>query len=122
MSLLGCDMLYRIHRRLVEVLQCEDLFANISILLVGDLLQLPPVKATYIFDHPKSKHFKALHKSSPLWKSFFPIVLKENHRQKEQKAWAETLNRFREGIITQNDESLLKTRLTSNEHLDHETD
>ena len=51
-SLIGADMLYRIHMRLREIFQCNDLFANKSILLVGDLLQLKPVKATYIFNKP----------------------------------------------------------------------
>ena len=120
MSLVGCDMLYRIHRRLREILQCDDLFANLSILLVGDLLQLPLVKATYIFDCPKSKHFAALHADTPLWKSFTPIVLKENHRQKDEKTWVETLNRFREGIITQDDEALLKTRLSDEDFLEQD--
>ena len=120
MSLLGCDMFYRIHRRMVEIFQCDDLLANKSALLVGDLLQLPPVKATYIFDHPKSQHFRSLHKETPLWKSFTPVVLKKNHRQKEEKLWADTLNRFRKGIVTQEDENLLKSRLTTEEFLDHD--
>jgi len=38
-SLLGADMLYKIHMRLREVFQCDDLFANKSFILVGDILQ-----------------------------------------------------------------------------------
>ena len=43
MSLLTSDYLYRIHKRLHEIFQIEDPFANKSIVLVGDLLQLPPI-------------------------------------------------------------------------------
>ena len=119
-SLLGVDMFYRIHRRLVEIFQCEELFANKSILLVGDLLQLPPVKASYVFSTPKSQHFKSQHKNTPLWKSFQPIILSQNHRQNEARVWANTLNRIREGIVTEEDEALLRTRITVNAHLEHD--
>ena len=40
MSMVDSDKLYKIHRRLMEVFQSEDLFANVGIILVGDLLQV----------------------------------------------------------------------------------
>ena len=42
MSMVDSDKLYKIHRRLCEVLQFEmtELFANVGIVLVGDLLQV----------------------------------------------------------------------------------
>ena len=119
-SLIGADMLYRIHMRLREIFQCDDLFANKSIILVGDLLQLKPVKASYIFETPKSKHFQAFHKISPLWQSFTPIVLTKNHRQREERLWAESLNRISKGILTQDDEALLRSRVTTEEFLEHD--
>ena len=119
-SLLAVDLLYKIHKRLVEIFQCDDLFANKSIILVGDLLQLQPVKASYIFETPKSKHFQAFHKISPLWESFTPIVLTKNHRQKEERLWAESLNRISKGILTQDDEALLRSRVTTEEFLEHD--
>ena len=55
MSLLGADMLYKIHLRLSqEIFQNDLLFGGISVLLVGDLLQLPPVNAAFIFKQPKN--------------------------------------------------------------------
>ena len=41
-SMIGADMLYQIHMRLCEVLQYDvaELFANVGIVLVGDLLQV----------------------------------------------------------------------------------
>ena len=71
MSLLGSDMLYRIHVRLCEIFQSEALFGNISVILVGDLMQLPPVKASYIFEEPsKDSHLKAFHSASNVFDSF----------------------------------------------------
>ena len=82
-SLLGADMLYKIHLRLQEILQVDhpDGFAGITIVLVGDLLQLAPVKAKYIFEIPKNLHFKAYHQANPLWQKFEPMILTQNHRQ-----------------------------------------
>ena len=117
-SLVGADMLYRIHMRLREIFQCDDLFANKSILLVGDILQLPPVKETYIFNRPYNKKFWGLYHDNNLWRSFTPIVLKKCFRQGDDRVWASTLNRLREGIVTEEDEALLKTRLTKKDFME----
>mgnify|MGYP001215842512 CR=1 FL=1 len=119
-SLLGADMLYKIHMRLREIFQCDDLFANKSFLLVGDILQLKPVLATFIFNRPYNNHFWGLHDASPLYKSFTPIVLTKNHRQGDASVWADVLNRIREGIVTQDDEALLRTRLTTEDFLEQD--
>ena len=57
MSMVTSDFLYKMHYRLAEIFQSDDLFANKSVLLVGDLLQLPPVRngSRYIFETPSSK-------------------------------------------------------------------
>ena len=82
-SLLGADMLYKIHLRLNEILQIDSPygFGGITIVLVGDLLQLAPVKAKYIFEPPRNQHFKAFHEANPLWSTFEPMILQQNHRQ-----------------------------------------
>ena len=82
-SLLGADMLYKIHLRLNEIrnLPKAKPFGGISVILVGDLLQLAPVKAKYIFDAPLNQHFKAAHDVEPLWQDFEPMILSHNHRQ-----------------------------------------
>lgn len=50
MSLIASDMFYNIHRRLVEVLYLKGMFAERGVLLVGDLMQIPPVMQQ---DHSK---------------------------------------------------------------------
>ena len=44
--------LLHIHKRLCEIFGCSESqpFATLSILVVGDLLQLPPIKAPQIFE------------------------------------------------------------------------
>ena len=117
-SLIASDMLYMIHLRLCEIFQTEELFGGISILLVGDLLQLPPVKAREVFAMPKNPHYQPFYQVCNLWEQFEPFVFECNHRQKAAKSWADVLNRFRVGIVTKEDEDLLKTRITYDTHLD----
>ena len=49
-SLVGANMLYRIHLRLCTLFHIDKTvpFANVNIMLVGDLLQLPPVMANHV--------------------------------------------------------------------------
>ena len=63
MSLVHADVFYRIDARLKEIFRKQNPpvpFGGISIVLVGDLLQIPPVKGgdgkgriSYIFSRPK---------------------------------------------------------------------
>ena len=39
-SMCGADQIYDIHKRFCEIFISEDLFANVAILLVGDLMQV----------------------------------------------------------------------------------
>ena len=120
-SMLSADMLYIIHLRLCEVFQCDpkrDWFANKSIILVGDLLQLPPVKACYVFAEPLNDNFATFHEVSPLWGTFEAYVLRHNHRQADEKDWANSLNNFRVGEVSKEDEAVLKSRITSEQYLD----
>ena len=73
-----------------------------------------------VFARPKTQELKAYHDGlgeNALWKQFQPMVLKQNHRQGDAKEWVNTLNRLREGIVTPEDEALLRTRLTKDEFL-----
>ena len=62
-SMVSADALYDIHRRLQEIFISEDLFGGCAVMLVGDLLQLPPVKGKPIFGRPMSD------KNVSLWSS-----------------------------------------------------
>ena len=55
-SLVSGDILYKIDAKLREIfhLRREMPFAGIGMMLVGDLLQIPPVKAGYVFKPPSN--------------------------------------------------------------------
>ena len=46
MSLISADFFYNIHRRFKEILQHDEMFGDRGVMLVGDILQIPPVKQT----------------------------------------------------------------------------
>ena len=80
---------------------------------MGDLLQLPPVRATYIFDDPKERKLANAADALQLWKQFHVYILKHNHRQGEGNRWANVLNEIREakGMVNEDTENMLQSRL-----------
>ena len=113
-SMVGANMLYRIHLRLSDTFQTDPEkvpFGGINVMLVGDLLQLPPIRQSQVFQSPEDKHCKGLERAKPLWNELTPMILKHNHRQGKDKSWADSLNRFREGIVSEEDVEVLKSRL-----------
>ena len=46
-----------------------------------------------------------------MWMDFKPVMLKTNHRQGDERLFAEVLNRVRVGEITDDDQTLMKTRV-----------
>jgi hypothetical protein len=112
-SMMRSDLLYQLHLRLCEIYQNNHLFGNRAIMLVGDLLQLKPVRGRYIFEQPKCSHYQPYHAVSPLWDEFEVYTLIHNHRQGQEKQWAETLNHFREGIVLKKDLEMLQPKLIS---------
>jgi hypothetical protein len=116
-SLVSADTIYTIHMRLKEIFMTllTDRFANINIILVGDLLQIRPVQGTFCFKTPLNLKFQANKDTLDLWNSFEPMILRHNHRQGEEKEWAEALNEFRIGVVSEKGEALLKERQTTQE-------
>ena len=116
-SMVTPDQLYTIHRRLCDIFVSQDPFANLSVVLVGDLMQLPPVQGRYIFERPISDQYKAYYDITDLWQLFVPIVLQHNHRQGESGEWADTLNRIRVGEMTPDDIALLRSRIVPEDEI-----
>ena len=113
-SMIGSDHLYDIQRRLEEILVSKDIFAGRAIMLVGDILQLPPVKGRPVFSKPYSEKNRSLYNSDQnLWNNLETVTLKVNFRQ-GVSLWTEVLNRMRIGEITKEDEKLLEGRRVSN--------
>ena len=108
--MVSCDMLYDINRRLQEIFVSTDLFGGRSVMIVGDILQLPPVKARSIFSKPFSSKNRSLFNSPDnLWRNFKVVTLTDNQRQGIGE-YTNCLNRIRTGDANNEDKLLLEKR------------
>ena len=125
-SMIGAQTLYKIHMRLQEIKglhYSNTRFRNVTIIAVGDLYQLPPLKDKKIYDTPGTGDDpNPICLLQSLWEeNFYFHKLKHVVRQKN-KQFAQLLNRVREAKITEHDETTLKGRVTTLDHPDHFTD
>ena len=110
-SMVIVDLQYKLHLRLQEITQSKKIFGGIAIFCFGDLMQLKPVMANFIFAKPVNEQFHEKFQSDSLWKRFKAINLKTNHRQGKDKQYGDLLNRIRTSSHTQEDIKLLETRV-----------
>ena len=121
MSMVSVDNLYNLHRRLMEIFESKDEFGGRALMLVGDLLQLPPVKARAIFKKPKTEKNRIWSEITSeegtaigdLWGQCEVVVLTTNFRQGQGNPWTELLNRLRVGESTEEDIKFLASRQPS---------
>ena len=81
-------------------------------------MQLKPCKGRYIFEEPISQDYKIDYELRTHWHSFEVISLEKNHRQGDDRVYADMLNRFRIGQQTQEDISSLRDRVRPKNHKD----
>ncbi len=107
-SMVGNTSLLHIHQRLKEIFGCSSakLFAGISVIAVGDLYQLPPIKKKAVFDNFKIEAHNLCHP----WIDDKMFELTEIMRQKNDKAFTELLNRVRTASHTEDDIKVLQSR------------
>ena len=117
-SMMYADMLYMLDLRLQEITMKYVPFGGISIFFFGDLMQLPPVKGAFITKRPRNKEFHLTHEFNPRWEMFQSIVLEKNHRQGEDKAYGDLLNKIRVGNQTDEDLEPLMERVRPDGHED----
>ena len=118
-SMVKSDLLYQLDMRLREVTQKPDkIFGGVAIFDFGDILQLRPCRARYIFEEPVCQDYKISFHCGTHWNAFNVINLEENHRQNEDKDYADLLNRVRVGQQTPDDIKLLETRVRTLGHPD----
>ena len=117
-SMVGCNMLLEIHKRLQQIkgVSSDVMFGGISILAVGDLYQLPPVCQPPLFN-VVSDSYASLYGSGSLWKDEFQMIeLDEIMRQCGDNRFTELLCRVRTNQCTSEDIDILKSRvITSND-------
>ncbi|EFO97056.1 hypothetical protein CRE_25901 [Caenorhabditis remanei] len=95
-SMCNAVLFERAEARIRRIMGNPDvLFGGCTVVLFGDLLQLPPVAGSWVF---KSK----------LWQNHVQYVeLEQNMRQQEDPVFAERLQRWRLGFCTASDERFL---------------
>ena len=94
------------------------IITGVSVIFFGDPLQLRPVKRKFPWEAPRNEKFRLYNlaegqddEHNQMWMDFKPIMLKTNHRQGDEKLFAEVLNRVRVGELTDDDQTLMKTRV-----------
>ena len=110
-SMVSNIKLLNIHKRLYEIFGCSEelTFASKSVIAVGDLLQLPPIRASPIYT-PYNSVFGDLFK---LWYLFLMCELTEVMRQQGDTEFITLLNNLRVGIFTERDKEFLETKKTT---------
>lgn len=107
-SMVGNKMFNFINLRLQEIFARNIPFGGLNIIAIGDLFQLKPVFDGWIFENLQDGYGPL---ATNLWTELFQVFeLKEIMRQKEDKDFAQLLNRLREGLQTEHDMEQLKTR------------
>ena len=91
---------------LQEIFENEKIFGGLSILAVGDLMQLNPVGEKPIYKALTTGYATP---TSSVWSNFSIFELEETVRQKYDPAFAQLLSRVREGKHTTLDISILKS-------------
>ena len=82
-------------------------FGGVSVIAIGDLLQLPPVNQQGIYMCPKNGTYESFQES--VWQNLFVLhELTEIVRQRSDPEFAELLKRLREGKNTQHDIEIMK--------------
>ena len=112
-------LLLLIHQQLCEIFGCNlnEPFAKETVLVVGDLLQLPPVKAQYVFIPPPGPFANLF----SLWSLFKMCELTEVMRQRGDAEFINLLNNVRIGKPTEADFQLLESRYANIELIDQNT-
>ena len=118
-SMVKSDLLYQLDLRLQEITEKIGIpFGGLAVIVLGDMMQLKPCMGRYICQEPINPDFKTTHALAPRWQMFKCILLETNHRQGNDKPYAELLNRIRVGQQTKEDIALLKTRVRPKNHPD----
>ena len=112
MSMVKADQLYQIDQRLQDIKQSRQPFGGVSIVLSGDLLQLPPVRAAQVFEAPRDEKYREYHEMVNLWEMFKNVELTQNHRQAGDREYAFMLNRISMGEQTEEDINILASRIS----------
>ena len=89
-SMVKADMLYQLDLRLQEITEKPGFpFGRVAIFAFGDMMQLKPCMGRFICDEPINNSFKITHSLDPRWKMFKSLIMEINHRQGNDKPYAD---------------------------------
>lgn len=112
-SMVGQNMFNFVNFRLQEIRGCPKPFGGVSVITVGDLYQLKPVMDKWIFSQSERDYGPL---GANLWKDNFHMYeLTKIMRQKDDKDFAELLNRLREGKHNADDINVFKMHVTEDD-------
>ncbi|GBN70075.1 hypothetical protein AVEN_184165-1, partial [Araneus ventricosus] len=109
-SMVGSTLFSRVDSRLRQIKGVNKPFGGISVLVVGDLNQLPPVMDSPIFKMGKCSEFCELIEENPLWELFVFYELKEIMRQKDEFDFIEALNALTSGNMKEKQIEVIKSK------------
>jgi len=116
-SMVPYKNLCRIHLRLQQLKNSTEPFGGLNILAFGDLMQLPPVKASPVFEVPHQ------YQSEPnLWHLFGFVELTTIMHQKNDSEFVDILNNLRVGTLTLEQLEVLNSRKFEDVNLSGEFD
>ena len=132
-SMIGCKLLHQISEALIQAKGNNSPFGGINVIFAGDFAQLPPVGETRLSANIKTFQFStqsnesqhnAIFYGKALWQLVdHVIILTESMRQTgpENIPFVDLLSRLREGRCTQNDYSMLSSRILQNNQVNWDT-
>ena len=97
-----------------EIKENSKLFGGVSLILLGDPLQLKPVRARYPWEEPSNNQHRNFNVGGSLWSEFVPIVLRTNHRQGNSLEYGHLCEKIRIGGfdgLENSDIEVLKSRI-----------
>lgn len=98
-----------------QVRGVNEPFEGISVIVVGDLNQLPSVMDWPVFQPPKINELSIFVKVSVLWRLFKFFELTQVMRQKDEADFINALNNLAAGSLTKENIALFKSRVRKDE-------
>ena len=115
-SMVGNRLMNTVNLRLQEIMGNKQVFGGVHVILIGDLFQLQPVMDSWVFQNTRSAYGPL---STNIWTDHFTMhELTQIMRQKDDAAFAQLLNRLREGNQTTADIQALKQCIVTNDNSD----
>ncbi|XP_055687292.1 uncharacterized protein LOC129792356 [Lutzomyia longipalpis] len=117
-SMVGSNINSKMDNRMRQICGVNESYGGKSVIFVGDLKQLKPVKDKYVFEknllHTDAE-FVDYEERNVLWEEFKYYELTEIMRQKDDLSFTVALNNLANGTMTEDDIKLIQSRQVEND-------